>query len=108
MGIYISTLDRKPEHCDECCCYDSDNGDCKAFPFTDSTGVHRFKYVGQDDPWRPFWCPLQSDEEMMLQNVWLSANEKREKMDLGPLDYSNINTVNPILLHPDYDEMPTL
>lgn len=86
MGLYISTLNEKPEHCDECCCYDRDNGECKAFPFADSTGVHRFKYVGQDDPWRPFWCPLQSDEEMMLQNGCLTANELRERLNACQLE----------------------
>lgn len=65
MGLYIPNINEKPDYCSECFGFDKENGLCLVVQEDNGD----FKYVGLDDPWRPYWCPLQTDEEMMLQSV---------------------------------------
>ena len=56
--IYISTMAKLPEKCDECVCYHSENGDA----WCNADKEKRYS------EWRPFWCPLKTvDDKNYLQ-----------------------------------------
>ena len=49
--VIINTLNKLPESCRDCPCYNSENSYCQA------------DYEHRGSEWRPWWCPLKCEYE---------------------------------------------